>query len=149
MRHLHRKYGPTVPAYANFTQYYMGYYIHSCAKMRYKALYSPSYLLCPETYSWVPVGRCQSLLDKKKYSRFAGSNVTRPTRDSNETIIRLPNTPGIVSLLPKSKITIDGDAISTTIGAASQLIRDNALAIAREWTNLVVSSGTMRIDFAN
>ena len=27
--------------------YYMGYYIHSCAKMRYKADYIPSYLLDP------------------------------------------------------------------------------------------------------
>lgn len=27
--------------------YYMGYYIHSCPKMRYKANYRPSELLCP------------------------------------------------------------------------------------------------------
>lgn len=27
--------------------YYLGYYIHSCPKMKYKAQYSPSYLLCP------------------------------------------------------------------------------------------------------
>lgn len=32
--------------------YYMGYYIHSCAKMRYKAHMRPSALLCPETYGW-------------------------------------------------------------------------------------------------
>ena len=30
--------------------YYMGFYIHSCPKMRYKAKYSASSLLCPETY---------------------------------------------------------------------------------------------------
>lgn len=27
--------------------YYMGYYIHTCPKMRYKADYTPSELLCP------------------------------------------------------------------------------------------------------
>ncbi len=29
--------------------YYMGFYIHSCHKMRYKADYMPSDLLCPNT----------------------------------------------------------------------------------------------------
>ncbi len=27
----------------------MGFYIHTCSKMRYKAAYQPSDLLCPET----------------------------------------------------------------------------------------------------
>lgn len=40
--------------------YYMGYYIHSCPKMRYKAHMKPSYLLCPEAYTW-------HLLDESKY----------------------------------------------------------------------------------
>ncbi|KAI4170367.1 MAG: hypothetical protein LQ343_004989 [Gyalolechia ehrenbergii] len=35
--------------------YYMGFYIHSCIKMRYKNQYQPSYLLDPETYSWDPL----------------------------------------------------------------------------------------------
>lgn len=30
--------------------YYLGYYIHSCSKMRYKATYHPSELLCPLRY---------------------------------------------------------------------------------------------------
>lgn len=33
--------------------YYMGYYIHSCKKMRYKAAYRPSELLCPLRYQYV------------------------------------------------------------------------------------------------
>lgn len=33
--------------------YYLGYYIESCPKMRYKADYHPSELLCPTTYQWV------------------------------------------------------------------------------------------------
>ncbi len=50
--------------------YYMGFYIHDCPKMRYKAQYLGSYLLCPEKYDWVPVGDCIPLLDASKYSRL-------------------------------------------------------------------------------
>ncbi|KAL3931832.1 MAG: hypothetical protein SGARI_004112 [Bacillariaceae sp.] len=33
--------------------YYLGYYIESCQKMRYKAEYKPSELLCPRYFEWV------------------------------------------------------------------------------------------------
>ena len=33
--------------------YYLGYYIESCQKMKYKADYQPSQLLCPTYYRWV------------------------------------------------------------------------------------------------
>lgn len=33
--------------------YYLGYYIESCQKMRYKADYQPSQLLCPVHFQWV------------------------------------------------------------------------------------------------
>ncbi|KAF2830211.1 arginine-tRNA-protein transferase 1 [Ophiobolus disseminans] len=52
----------------NYEYYYMGYYIHSCTKMRYKGDYSPQYVLDPETYEWNPLdGELRSLLDKKTY----------------------------------------------------------------------------------
>ncbi|KAL9612241.1 MAG: hypothetical protein Q9167_003154 [Letrouitia subvulpina] len=35
-----------------YRHYYMGFYIHSCIKMRYKGQYRPSYILDPETYDW-------------------------------------------------------------------------------------------------
>ncbi|KAI4163126.1 MAG: hypothetical protein LQ342_003254 [Letrouitia transgressa] len=35
-----------------YRHYYMGFYIHSCTKMRYKGQYRPSYILDPETYDW-------------------------------------------------------------------------------------------------
>ncbi|XP_048771474.2 arginyl-tRNA--protein transferase 1-like isoform X2 [Ostrea edulis] len=53
--------------------YYMGFYIHSCPKMRYKGQYFPSFLLCPEVYSWHPIEECVPKLDESKYSRFAES----------------------------------------------------------------------------
>ncbi|KAL6980691.1 arginyltransferase, partial [Sarracenia purpurea var. burkii] len=48
--------------------YYLGYYIHSCSKMRYKAAYRPSELLCPLRYQWVPFDIAWPLLDEKPYA---------------------------------------------------------------------------------
>ncbi|KAJ3030121.1 UNVERIFIED_CONTAM: Arginyl-tRNA--protein transferase 1 [Siphonaria sp. JEL0065] len=45
---------------------YMGFYIHSCSKMRYKAQFKPSDLICPKTRVWVPVEKCIKLLDVHK-----------------------------------------------------------------------------------
>ncbi|KAJ8681681.1 hypothetical protein QAD02_017473 [Eretmocerus hayati] len=54
----------------NLKYYYMGFYIHSCPKMRYKAKMRPSELLCPETYVWCDIVRCLPKLDVSKYSRL-------------------------------------------------------------------------------
>ncbi|XP_036120782.1 arginyl-tRNA--protein transferase 1 isoform X8 [Molossus molossus] len=62
-RQLHEK----VP---QLSYYYMGFYIHSCPKMRYKGHYRPSDLLCPETYVWVPIEQCLPSLENSKYCRF-------------------------------------------------------------------------------
>ncbi|XP_036120785.1 arginyl-tRNA--protein transferase 1 isoform X11 [Molossus molossus] len=88
-RQLHEK----VP---QLSYYYMGFYIHSCPKMRYKVgrfqvqvatllsqgsnrdlgsrdlqgHYRPSDLLCPETYVWVPIEQCLPSLENSKYCRF-------------------------------------------------------------------------------
>ncbi|XP_040608978.1 arginyl-tRNA--protein transferase 1 isoform X6 [Mesocricetus auratus] len=55
---------------SQLSYYYMGFYIHSCPKMRYKGQYRPSDLLCPETYVWVPIEQCLPSLDISKYCRF-------------------------------------------------------------------------------
>ncbi|XP_067276726.1 arginyl-tRNA--protein transferase 1 isoform X1 [Pseudorasbora parva] len=52
------------------TYYYLGFYVHSCPKMRYKGQYRPSDLLCPETYAWVSIERCIPRLDIAAYSRL-------------------------------------------------------------------------------
>ncbi|CUA70133.1 arginine-tRNA-protein transferase [Rhizoctonia solani] len=54
----------------SMTSLYMGFYIYSCPKMRYKGEYDPSYLLDPESYTWCPLETCTPLLDKAKYSTF-------------------------------------------------------------------------------
>uniref|UniRef100_A0A8C5CC82 Arginyl-tRNA--protein transferase 1 n=1 Tax=Gadus morhua TaxID=8049 RepID=A0A8C5CC82_GADMO len=50
--------------------YYLGFYIHSCPKMRYKGKYLPADLLCPETFFWVPIERCTARLENARYVRF-------------------------------------------------------------------------------
>nr|XP_020460194.1 arginyl-tRNA--protein transferase 1 isoform X4 [Monopterus albus] len=50
--------------------YYLGFYIHSCSKMRYKGNYRPSDLLCPETYVWVPIEQCLPRLENSCYARL-------------------------------------------------------------------------------
>ncbi|XP_060521349.1 arginyl-tRNA--protein transferase 1 isoform X2 [Cylas formicarius] len=65
---------------ADLRYYYMGFYIHSCPKMRYKGNLRPSYLLCPESYVFVPIERCLPKLDASKYSRL---NDDAHARDEN------------------------------------------------------------------
>eukprot|EP00775_Hariotina_reticulata_P007481 gene7481-7690_t len=43
------------PGAADLKYYYMGYYIHGCPKMSYKAEYAPSELLCPQRQVWVKI----------------------------------------------------------------------------------------------
>lgn len=52
----------------NLKYYYMGFYIHSCKKMRYKGEYEPSELLCPTALDWHPYKKSVSLLDKNKFT---------------------------------------------------------------------------------
>ncbi|XP_035895609.1 arginyl-tRNA--protein transferase 1 isoform X2 [Anopheles stephensi] len=75
-RSLHSK-------YPNIKSYYMGFYIHSCPKMRYKSNLQPSYLLCPETYTWHPLDKTVlAKLDAHKYSRL---NDDAEAQDANHT----------------------------------------------------------------
>jgi len=43
--------------------YYLGYYLHTCHRMRYKAEFGPSDLLCPVKQCWVPIDRVTTVLN--------------------------------------------------------------------------------------
>ncbi|TIA99429.1 hypothetical protein E3P92_02406 [Wallemia ichthyophaga] len=49
---------------------YMGYYIHDCVKMKYKATYQPSYLLDAESNTFYPFTQAAAILDKHKNASF-------------------------------------------------------------------------------
>ncbi|CAG9537027.1 unnamed protein product [Cercopithifilaria johnstoni] len=44
--------------------YYMGFYIHSCQKMRYKQHFHPSDLLCDRSFTWVPLAKCLEMIER-------------------------------------------------------------------------------------
>ncbi|CAH8260089.1 unnamed protein product [Arabidopsis lyrata] len=76
---------------ATLEYYYLGYYIHSCNKMRYKAAYRPSQLLCPLRYQWVPFEVAKPLLDKKPYSvlsNFTKDSLSSSSPKAYETIVQ-------------------------------------------------------------
>jgi arginine-tRNA-protein transferase len=69
-----------------YQYYYMGFYIHSCVKMRYKGTYKPSYLLDPESYEWNALdGELHRLLDMKRYVSLARERVLKEKTRSSKT----------------------------------------------------------------
>ncbi|PWN31342.1 uncharacterized protein FA14DRAFT_128369 [Meira miltonrushii] len=68
--------------------YSMGLYVHSCAKMRYKAKYQPSEILDPECCKWIRFEQIAKQLDKGVrfgFSSQAGSAITEvQSGDKNE-----------------------------------------------------------------
>lgn len=93
--------------------YYMGYYIHSCPKMRYKAEYVPSDLLCHRRMCWVPHARIQHALRDKEavvISQVPGALASLdPARYRTEHTQPLPE-PNQVSLeaLLSTQLWLDG-----------------------------------------
>lgn len=51
--------------------YYMGFYVASCSKMRYKGDYVPSELLCPVSLRWVPLAPLATRLRSQQCFHFA------------------------------------------------------------------------------
>ncbi|VDK40069.1 unnamed protein product [Taenia asiatica] len=147
VRNLHRTYGGTVPAYANFKYYTMGHYIHSCPKMNYKSGFSPSYLTCPVTYTWVPVDQCKRLLDQNKYSRLSQVDVEDPLTipPDDEVMVQLPLSEELTSALIEGSYTVEGDAVVTTLADAKELLDENDVELIHEWVNLVRNTGSMCI----
>eukprot|EP00897_Mesotaenium_endlicherianum_P002687 jgi/Mesen1/2446/ME000158S01639 len=69
-------------ACASLAYYYLGYYIHNCPKMKYKAAYAPSELLCPLRFQWVPYSVAEPLLDRTSLV-FLSSFLPRPRQTAS------------------------------------------------------------------
>lgn len=67
--------------------YYMGFYIQNCIKMKYKGHFDPSFLLCPEVYSWNPIARCIPKLEVSAYSRLDETDAEDPPPDPEKVLI--------------------------------------------------------------
>lgn len=60
--------------------YYMGFYIHSCPKMRYKAAFRPSEIQCPTTRAWHPLERVLPQLEASSGCAHAELGFPRVSR---------------------------------------------------------------------
>ena len=58
-------------AFPRIEYYVLGLYIHSCSKMRYKAEYAPSELLCPLRLSWHDYTLAQRMLERSDVVMFS------------------------------------------------------------------------------
>ena len=76
--------------YPSLQYYYMGYYIHSCPKMRYKGAYEPSELLCPVRGTWVPLADCVARLEKDKARPGAGPGPRDGRKGESDRLLRAP-----------------------------------------------------------
>ena len=101
-----------------FKYYYMGYYIHSCQKMRYKGQYTPSFLLCPRAYKFVPIETCLPKLDISKYSPLCDEESPAPVVEYDSIVILFQR-----ALFP--------------YGVLKSLIGGKYEAAVKEWANYV------------
>ncbi|KAK4055081.1 Arginyl-tRNA--protein transferase 1 [Microbotryomycetes sp. JL201] len=85
----------------DMTAYMMGFYIHSCPKMRYKGEYHPSSLLDPETNEYYPLQTCLAMLDTDDHAVFSRRSTARATGSASHTapvsILRARNGAGDMS----------------------------------------------------
>ena len=71
-------------ACSSMQYYYMGFYVQSCPKMNYKSQYNASYLLCPETHTYVPLQLCVPKLIASGYARLAEESVPNVQEEISE-----------------------------------------------------------------
>ncbi|XP_024529360.1 arginyl-tRNA--protein transferase 1 [Selaginella moellendorffii] len=80
--------------------YYLGYYIHSCPKMRYKAAYAPAELLCPLTLKWIPFGIARPLVETGAFVRLSGENKQADITSNGTEALELHETPKNLGEVP-------------------------------------------------
>jgi len=87
--------------------YYMGYYIHSCPKMKYKGDYHPSYLLCPETFTYIPIADAIPHIEKYENSKKSSKNTNSNDDVANTDISKNSN---LIKCGEKIRFNFGGDA---------------------------------------
>jgi arginyl-tRNA---protein transferase len=102
----------------DYDYYYMGFYIHSCAKMRYKANFMPSYLLDPETYDW-------NIFDNAYRRKLDERSYVSPSHD-------LKNPPGQAEQEQTKSLTEKDATQDTTKTRASVFADDRDLELDEE-----------------
>lgn len=85
--------------------YWMGYYIQSCVKMRYKGDYQPMEFLDPETYEW-------HLLDDRARSLMQEKNYIAPSNDTanGEATTSMDNSSSAIPKSPQKESTAEAES---------------------------------------
>jgi len=103
-----------------YDYYYMGFYIHSCQKMRYKNDYQPQYILDPDTHVWDKLDQeYKTRLDRKGFvsmsrDRAAGMQF----RDGEASAVETPESQASSSDIPLQdpKAAQDSDLSAFELG---------------------------------
>ena len=67
-----------------YNYYYMGYYIHSCNKMRYKADYKPQFVLDFDSLEWYPLDdEMKTLMDRRNYIGMSNARARKARRQQH------------------------------------------------------------------
>ena len=102
-----------------YQYYYMGYYIHSCTKMRYKGDYKPQHVLDPESYKWDPLdSELKNLLDQKAYvslSRERARKDSMASTEKNDNHTALDNRDDDLADFPYPTAGKAGDAVQNGV----------------------------------
>ena len=106
-----------------FKWYYLGYYIQDCIKSVYKGGYQPSYLLCPETFTWQELDKVREKITKSGgYTRLAeaGVEVVEEMRISAAEIKKIEDE---IILLTKEDVVSFNDLNKTWKKVLEEIIR--------------------------
>lgn len=69
-----------------YINYYMGYYIHSCIKMRYKADYKPQFFLDPMSLEWTELDEeMKGMLDTKALATRSEGSIKKQLHSNSTT----------------------------------------------------------------
>ncbi|OJD20243.1 hypothetical protein ACJ73_08422, partial [Blastomyces percursus] len=79
----------------HYQYYYMGFYIHSCQKMRYKANFQPQYVLDPESLTWDPFDAYKEKLDQRPYVSLSHDRALDGTSQPGGNIEAQPSSKAI------------------------------------------------------
>jgi arginyl-tRNA---protein transferase len=71
-----------------YQYYYMGYYIHSCKKMRYKADFKPQYVLDYHGFEWSPLDdQMRELMEKRRYASMSRERLRQAKSSEDDSAV--------------------------------------------------------------
>jgi arginine-tRNA-protein transferase len=112
--------------------YYLGYYIESCPKMRYKAEYKPSELLCPVYYEWVDDAQAQAIIQSKSPKHHccalykkedSEDEMNGQQQEQGSLLNQICLDVGAESLVTVDMLHTSGQEIEHSLGAIRHLVR--------------------------